>query len=208
MTTNTSLKPRRLLAIAAVPVVVTGLFLLVVSLARLVRYDPAYFSESYAAQYSTPMSVNGAMERAFQTDDRTLLAELQGLRWPHAFPTGDIRFVGCEEQGDGYYSYLFRDAGNGNLYLYHTIYLQGRWVAAPSDADFYLRTGRWTRTFIPITVLYWAVEIGIVLALVIHRAATRIRDNLYDEPTFSRSRVTARVATNKAILTDKASAKT
>ena len=202
------LKLRWILAVAAVPVVVAGLFLLVANLGRLVRYDPAYFAESRADQYSTPMSVNRALERAFQTGDQALLAELQGLRWPHAFPTGDIRFVGCALEGDGYYSYLFRDAESGGIYLFHTIYVNGRWVAASSDADFYLRTGRWTWTFLPLAVLYWMVEGGIVLVLALHRAAKRIRDTLYDEPVFTRSRITARAGTNKAILTDKASAKT
>ena len=182
------LKPRRILAVAVVPLILVGLFLLAVLLARLVRYNPAYFSESYIEQYSTPMSVNEALERAFQTGDRTLLAELQGLRWPHAFPTGNIRFVSCEAQGDDYYSYLFQELDGPGRYMFHTIHIEGRWVAATSDADFYLRTGRWTRAAAPIVLIYWAVEFGIVLALVIYRGAVRARTGLYDPAQSNKSK--------------------
>ncbi len=179
MTVDELLRPKRILVVTIVPLVVLGIYVLVVQLFRLVRYDPVYFSDAYIQEYDTPESVFTTLEQALQSGDQETLAELQGLRWPRAFPTGNIRWRNCEEIGADYYSYLYQDFGTWERYVYHTIYIGGRWIAAPSDADFYLRSGHWVRTFGPAAILWWSIEIAVVLSLVIYRAMARFREAIH-----------------------------
>ncbi len=182
MTVDQLLRPRRILAVTVLPLVALGVYMLGVHLFRLVRYDSVYFSAAYAEEYDTPRSVFTALEQALQTGDQERLAELQGLRWPRSFPTGNIQWRECEEIGPDYYSYLYQDMETWEIYMYHTIYINGRWIAAPSDADFYLRSGLWVATFGPAAILWWLTEITILLTLRTHRALARAREErvVYD----------------------------
>lgn len=178
------LKPGRILAVTIVPLVLAAIYILAILFARLVRYDPAFFTESYITQYDTPRSVITALEEGLQTGDQELLAELQGLRWPHSFTIGDFYWKACIDQGDGYFSYVYlnMDVPYLELYerrVYHTIYIRGRWIAASSDADFLLRTGRWVWAWVPITTGWWIVEIAMIVSLVVYRSMARFRETLY-----------------------------
>ena len=69
-----------ILLVVLLPLELAGLCALAIYAYGLVRYDPAFFAESYTAQYDTPGAVAKALESALQTSDPSLLAELQGLR--------------------------------------------------------------------------------------------------------------------------------
>lgn len=179
MTVDALLRPRRILVVTVVPLVALGLYILMVNLARLVRYDPVFFSEAYVEEYSTPRAIYENLEAALQTGDQALLIELQGLRWPRSFPTGNIIWRNCTEVGNDYLTYLYQDMDTWERYSYNTVYVNGRWIVSTMDADYYLRSGRWVWTFGPIAFLWWSVEIAALLALVVYRAMARFREKLH-----------------------------
>ena len=166
--------------VALLPVVSSTLFVLVVVALSLVRYDPVYFSSDYTERYGTPASVAHALERALQTDDQVLLAELQGLRRPTPFKTDpNIVLIMLLDRDAVYYDYLYSDERTYARYVYHVQKVRGRWVVAPSDPHYYLCSGRWLATFGPLVLLWWMLEAVVILAVWGFRAAARFRARMY-----------------------------
>ncbi len=171
---------RQVLMVALLPLALTGLFVLLVKAQGLVRYDSAYFTATYADRYDTPGAVARALECALQTDDRALLAELQGLRRLTSFETSPgMIFVMLWERGDRYISYLYVDT---QTYERHTHYFEQvgeRWVVSPPDAYYYFHSGRFLNLLLPVAIAWWLVEIVVVLMVSVFRASARLRAQLY-----------------------------
>lgn len=169
---------RMALILAAIPLIIAGLYILITTLCGLpsLRYDPVYFSETYRRRYDSPSAVVGALEDALRRGDRALLAELQGLRHPWDFPTSPhVRATILYEATDRYLSYLFWDTQTYDRFPYHVEKVNGRWVVAPQDAQYYLYSGRWSGTWLPLALIWWVVELTILIANFIHRIARRWR---------------------------------
>lgn len=142
--------------VALMPLVLLGLLALAMQAHGLLRYDPAYFSEPYVERYGTPDSVASALERALQTADGALLAELQGLRSPRAFETNRlIDFVRMSERTDRYITYLYVDLQTYDRYPHHVEWVDGRWVVSPVDVYYLMQSGRWQRVFLPAALAWW-----------------------------------------------------
>lgn len=168
------------LAVALLPLVLAGLFVLMVKTMGLVRYNPAYFSETYAERYDTPGAVTRALERALQTDDQALLAELQGLRRTAAFETGpSLIFVTLLERDDRYFTYLYFDTQTYKRYVHYVEQMEGRWVVTPPDAYYYLHSGRWLVVFSPVATVWWLLEIVVTLGVLVYRLSARLRAQMY-----------------------------
>lgn len=170
--------PRMALMLAAVPLVVAALYILIAALCGLpaLRYDPTYFSEDYRRRYDSPSAVVSALEDALQRGDRALMAELQGLRHPWTFVTSsNVRATILYEANDRYLSYLFWDTRTYDRFPYHVEKVNGRWVVAPQDAQYYLNTGRWRGTWLPLALIWWGVELTVLIAHLIDRIARRWR---------------------------------
>jgi hypothetical protein len=133
---------------------------LVVSVAKvygLVRYDPAYFGETYTTQYASAGAVAKALESALQTNDQSLLAELQGLRWPARFATGPtITWVQLWERTDRYATYLYFDVSRYEPYPYHVEEVRGRWVVSPPDVYYFVESGAYKNVFLTFSLIWWA----------------------------------------------------
>lgn len=171
---------RWFLAAALAPPVLAGLFVLVVQIQGIRRYDPAYFSETYAERYDTPGAVVRALESALQTNDRALLVELQGLRRPAAFETSPkLIFVMLWEHGDRYISYLYFDMGTYKRHMHYVEKVRGRWVVAPPDAHYYLHSGRWLLVFLPVAIVWWLLEIVVILGVLVYRLSARLRERMH-----------------------------
>jgi len=176
---------RWVLAAALLPLVLVGLFMLVVQVQSVSRYDPAYFSEVYAERYDTPGAVARALEGALQTDDRELLAELQGLRRLAAFKTSPklifvtlVRYT-TWERGDRYMSYLYLEMDTYRRHMHYIEQVGERWVVSPPDAHYYLHSGRWLGVFTPLAIVWWLLEIVVTLAVLVHRLSARLRAQMY-----------------------------
>lgn len=146
------------LLVLALPFVVLGLLVLAVNLHGLVRHDPAYFTEAYVEKYGEASQVVRVLERALQIGNGALLAELQGLRWPSQFETGDtISFVKMWERTGRYVTYLYVDMYSYERYEHHLEQVQDRWVVAPEDGRYLLYSGEWKAFFFPAAVAWWVL---------------------------------------------------
>ncbi len=173
-----ALNLRTVLLLAVIPLIVAALYILITTLCGLpaLRYDPAYFSEAYRRRYDTPNAVVTALEDALRRGDRALLAELQGLRHPWDFPTSpNVRATILYEATDRYLSYLFWDTRTYDRFPYHVEKVNGRWVVAPQDAQYYLYSGRWSGTWLPLALIWWVMELTALIANLIYRIARRWR---------------------------------
>ena len=175
---------RWVLAAALLPLVLVGLFM-VVQVQSVSRYDPAYFSEVYAERYDTPGAVARALEGVLQTDDRALLAELQGLRRLAAFKTSPklifvtlVRYT-TWERGDRYMSYLYLEMDTYKRHMHYIEQVGERWVVSPPDAHYYLHSGRWLVVFTPLAIVWWFLEIVVTLAVLAYRLSARLRAQMY-----------------------------
>ena len=176
---------RWVLAVALLPLVLWGLFVLGVQFRGLVRYDQAYFTAAYVEQYDTPGAVARALEGALQTNDRALLAELQGLRRLAAFKTSPklifvtlVRYT-TWERGDRYMSYLYLEMDTYKRHMHYIEQVGERWVVSPPDAHYYLHSGRWLAVFTPLAIVWWVLEIVVTLAVLVYRLSARLRTQMY-----------------------------
>ncbi len=164
------------------PLVVLGLLALGAWIHGLVRYDPAYFSDAYRAEYPTAGSVARTLEQALQVDDRELLAELQGLRSPAEFGTAPTMiFVMLLERTDRYITYLYFDMESYERQPHFFEEVDGRWVVSPEDAYYYMHSGEWQRVFLPLAIIWWLVGFLAIALVWLFRASERMRARLYGE---------------------------
>ena len=148
---------RSLLIMALIPFVLLGLVVSVAKGYGLVRYEPAYFTDAYSAKYDTPGAVAKALESALQTNDQSLLAELQGLRWPAKFATSPtITWVQLWERTDRYLTYLYFDVGLYEPYPYHIEEVRDRWVVSPPDVYYFVESGAFKSFFLQFSSIWWA----------------------------------------------------
>lgn len=168
---------RLMVLVALLPFLVLGLLVLAVRLHGWVRYDPAYFSPAFAEQYATPAEVARSLETALQQSDQAKLAEIQGLRWPAKLRTGPrMVFVMLWDRTDRYTTYLYFDWQTYERYLLPCEHVDGRWVAAPPDLYYYLRSGRWREVFVPAALGWWAVGSAAIGTVLLCRTSARFRD--------------------------------
>jgi hypothetical protein len=158
-----------------IPLMAAGIFALTVQIQAPFRYDPAYFTPDYAGRYSTPGDVAITLEQALRTDDQALLAELQGLRrpWPHFETNPNIRLTIMYASNERYFYYLYMDTHTYLRYAYPVERVQGRWVVVPLDTYYYLHSGDWTKVFVPLAVIWWVVELVVILAGLAYRVTQR-----------------------------------
>ena len=175
-------RPRWILFVALLPLVILGFIALVTTVYGFVRRDPAYFTEAYLERYSTPGEVARALEPALQTGDEQLLAELQGLRWPARYEANpDVIFVMLWEHTERYLTYLYFDIQTYERQPHYVEEADERWVMSPPDLYYYMRSGRWKGVFLPIAIVWWLVG-GLTIALVwVARVSERFRARLYGE---------------------------
>jgi hypothetical protein len=174
------LRKYRWVLVAALPLVLSALFALMVLALSPFRYQPAYFSQIYIERYPKPGSTALALDQALRTDNWGLLAELQGLRWTVPLETSPTLNLTVLLETDGrYHYYLYFDTKTYDRYTYAIEKIKGRWVVAPPDAHFYLHSGRWLRVAGPVTVLWWFLEITVLLMRWVFRASARYREGMY-----------------------------
>ncbi|MBN1180494.1 MAG: hypothetical protein JXD18_14895 [Anaerolineae bacterium] len=169
-----------IVAATVLPLAVAGGLFLFAELHGLYRYDAAYFTAPYLERYATPSDVAIALEEALQTDDPALLAELHGLRRPARFEPGPrVILVMLWERGERYISYLYIDMKTLHRQTHYLEEVNGRWVVSPADVYYYVKSGRWSATFLPLAIVWWLLE-GIAVAMgAVFAAASRVRRERY-----------------------------
>jgi hypothetical protein len=160
------------MGLAVLPLLLLGIVLLAGVVQGAVWYDSALFSEVYAGRYRTPDGVIARLEKAWQSGDTGLLAEVQGTRWKkgklEAMPK--VRFsIALPREGE-YLEYLFLDYANYHRYIVHIKMVNGRYVVVPENLFYYVNSGRWVRTFYPIAAIWWLALILFALGWWFYRA--------------------------------------
>jgi hypothetical protein len=171
------------LTVAFLPFAVLGVLVLAMWLYGWVRYDPAYFTGAYAEPYSTSGAVAKALEKALQTSDEKLLAELQGLRWPRKLRASpSLALIMLWESTDRYTTYLYFDRETYERHLYDFEQVEGRWVMAPPDLYQTMHSGRWRDAFLPVAIAWWLLGAGAIGIVWLCRRSARFRAWLWGEP--------------------------
>ncbi len=166
-----------ILATLGLPLMVLGIVAAVTQVSALVRYEPDYFADPYIARYSTPGAAAKALEVALQQDDGALLAELQGLRRPRRFEANlDISFVELWDQNAWYVTYLYFDELTYQRYLFAFEQVGERWVVAPDDLHYVMRSGRWKEFFLPLAIGWWVLGSTGFVATRLLRSSRRFRE--------------------------------
>jgi hypothetical protein len=149
-----------------------------------VRYDPAYFSPSYAERYATPGAAAKDLEFAIQSADQALLAELLGQRFPARIESSQrTEFVQLWERTDQTVTYLYLDQSTFERRLIAFQQVRGRWVVVPPGPYQYLRSGKWQPLFLPVAATWWLLAgLGLVVAQIL-RHSVRFRAWLEGEPS-------------------------
>lgn len=170
------------LALALGPLVAAGIFVLVVNLQRLTRYDPAYFTPAYTEKYHTPGSVARALEVALQEGDATLYAELSGLRNnPRTLEAkADLGLaILWDVDEEDYFHYLYVDYSNYKRDMQYIKEVDERWVVVPQGAYFLLDSGRWLGVFLPTAVTWWLLVLVREMIALAYQASARLREAMY-----------------------------
>lgn len=173
---------RTIVITTTIPLALAALFVIPASLSGLpfLRFDAGYFTAEYNARYDAPADIVSGLEEALRSGDRAAYHELSGLRVAPIFPQSeDVRMVTLLERGDAYYSYLFWDATTLDRFEYNVEQINGRWVVSPADLSFYLRTGRWLRTWTPIAVGWWIVEFTLLIIVGLNALMKRWKNEFY-----------------------------
>ena len=179
---SVKLNVRTIAVVTVIPLVLAALFIVLAALSGLpfLRFDAGYFTPEYEAQYAVPADVLDPLETALQAGDRAAYRELSGLRVTPIFPRSDhIEFVALLDRTASSYSYLFWDPITLERYEFTVEYVRGRWVATPADLSFYLRTGRWLRTWTPIAAAWWLIELTLLIIVGLNALMKRWKQDLY-----------------------------
>jgi hypothetical protein len=170
------------LLVLLLPLEAAGLCALAMYAYGLVRYDPAYFDQTRVEQYSSPEVAVRTLEVALQTGNQSLLAEVQGLRWPVKFETSpSLRIVRLRERSDRYTTYLYFDGQTVERHVYHFEQVRGRWVVSPPDLYYYVHSGQWRHIFWPLAIAWWLLAAVALLGVWLFRSVRSRNARLYGE---------------------------
>jgi hypothetical protein len=176
------IRVRWIVFVALAPFLALGLLVLGARLYDLVRYDPAYFADTYREMYDEPGDTARMLETSIQTGDRALMAELQGARWPTMFETSpDIDFVMLLDRTGDYITYLYFDKQDFERHPHSVREVNGRWVVSSEDLPYYLNSGRWQRVFWPLAIVWWLIGFLLIGFVWLFRSSEQMRARLYGE---------------------------
>ena len=171
--------PKRCVMLFFVPIVGGLIYILVMKVHQVFRFDLAYFQPSYQTQYSSPGSVAIALEEALRTGDQSLYTELTGLRHTPMIdePRPDITLsILLDTDERDYFHYLYFDTSTLLRDTQYIKQVKGRWLVVPSDSYYFYDSGHWLGVAAPITLTWWAILLVITFTNIIFQSAARTRD--------------------------------
>jgi len=165
------------IAAALLPLMAAALYVGIVRLANRDRFDPAYFTPELNVKYSTPGHVANALAGALQANDQAVLARLEGLRQPVAFPTGGERSMALLRPiaKSTYYMAMITDDKAKSYRIYRLGPAQGRWVVSPDDDYTLVDSGLWLAAWLPPALIWWVVEAASLIVLGVNTLLKRGR---------------------------------
>lgn len=171
--TSVTMKPRTYstlhisMTAAIIPLVAVALYVGIVRLVNLDRYDPAYFTPEMVSTYSTPRSVAGKLAEALETNDQAALAQLEGLRHPVAFAPGETLSIELlrKVETSSYFMVMIASRKAETYKVYQLGPARGRWVVVPEDDFYIVDSGRWAAIWLPLALIWWLIEVSTLIVL-------------------------------------------
>jgi hypothetical protein len=179
------MKRRRLywfVSLALFPILVALLYILIVRIEALFRYDERYFTSEYQELYSAPGPVAIVLEQALQSGNQELYDEITALRGSSKALEANpdiIMTIMLEADDMGYYHYLYLDMGTFRRSTYYVKEQNNRFVMVPEGPYFYLDSGAWLEFFTPLALIWWLILIVYQLGNFFFRVAARIREERF-----------------------------
>ena len=166
--------------LAMLPLLLAALYLLLAPRQLLGRYDGQYFGAAYQQKYDGFDEVVAAGLDLVRDPDVDLYRELSGLVEPDGVPgvglEGEVRLIRLMDDEPPHYRIVryYEQAGSRSVVHFFTA-VNGRWVMAPKDAYFYFHSGLWIQTWMPLSVSWWVLLLGIFITLLIRQWAMQWR---------------------------------
>jgi hypothetical protein len=169
------------LGLLMLPVVIVALLLLIGYIQGFIHYDPRYFTPEYVDRYQNVDAVITNLEQALQNGDAGLLAEVRGTRSTpgNLKPAPNLVFSILGEQGEKYQDYLFADRVTYHRFMMHLKKVKNRYVVVPENLYYYVDSGRWTRTFLPIAMIWWLGVILFTAGMWVYRYMEVLRQKMW-----------------------------
>jgi hypothetical protein len=167
------------LAVALFPIFVALLYVIIVRVEALFRYNNRFFTPSYQEIYSAPGPVAIALEQALQSGNYELYNEITALRSSpislEAQPDV-IMTIMLEADDMGYYHYIYLDMETLRRSTYYIKEQNNRYIMVPEGPYFYLDSGSWLEVFTPLALVWWLILFVYELGSFFFRLAARIRE--------------------------------
>jgi hypothetical protein len=159
MKTHRLVEWKSMLLLGLAPLLIMGILMAIGFLIGATQYTPAYFTQEYVQRFRTPVSLLEELEQVIRQGDSSMVAELQGVRWPsrNIVPIPKFQFSMFWSKDAKYQDYLYFDISNYHRYIIHIKLVNGRYVWSPETLYYYVDSGRWVRTFFPILAVWWLI---------------------------------------------------
>lgn len=172
-----------LILAALTPFVVAGVYVTLMNVIHMYRYDERFFTDEYREKYPSPGPVAIAIESAIQSGKADVMQELSGLRRDvkEIEPNPEVMLTILYDVDDfGYFHYLYLDMGTFRRATYYIKEVSGRYVYVPEDFYFYYDSGYWWDVYLPIAITWWVITIAVLFGVYVYQVGARTRQQMTD----------------------------
>ncbi len=171
------------IGLVLLPFLLLGIAMLTAFIQGRTRYDPAYFTQQYQDLYQNPDAVMARWEQAMQSGNAKRIQEIEGTNSGpgdiEALPA--VQFVGFIGKDERYSDYLFLNWDNYHRYALHVKAHNGRYISVSEGIYYYIDSGRWVQTFIPLLVIWYVAMFLFTVGLWIYRYMAMVREQMYQD---------------------------
>ena len=171
---------RQFIGLLVLPFVAIVALFIIAAVQAVTRYDATYFNAEYETRYPSPGLVASDVEQALRQGNETLWLETHGTSYMPAFePNPNVIFATLLDTQGEYFNYLFFDFRTYDRYTYHVKSVNGRYVVADEDVYYYVDSGRWTATIMPLAYIWWLLILLYTAIKALSRYMAGVRDQMY-----------------------------
>jgi hypothetical protein len=171
---------RQFMGLLMLPFAAIVLLFIIAAVQAVTRYDAAYFNAEYESRYPSPGLVAGDLEQALRSGDAALWHAAHATSYTPAFePNPNMIFATLLDTQGAYFNYLFFDFRTYDRYTYHVKRVGGRYAAVDEGVYYYVDSGRWTATALPLMYVWWLLVLLYTAIRVVSRYMAGVRDQMY-----------------------------
>jgi len=166
-------------ALALFPIMIALLYVTIMRIQELYRYDDKLLTPTYQEKYPAPGPAAIALEDALRNGNEELYREVTALRTkPKSLEANPdlIMTIMLEADDAGYYHYLYLDLGTLRRSTYYIKEESNRYIMVPEGYYFYQDSGRWLQLFTPLALVWWLILFIYELGSLFFRVGAKLRD--------------------------------